>query len=85
MGTWHSDGVFGFCAVPVSLLEKAAKTIEDPTLAGAVQSLKRRDDRTQPFIEMMRVYGPALVQKIAASYREYIAHTYARRSQSAGA
>lgn len=32
MGPWSSDGTFGYSAVPINAIEKAAETIDNPDL-----------------------------------------------------
>ncbi len=83
MGTWNSDGVFGFCAVPLSVVEKITEEIGHPILAEAVQGLKKAENRTKPFVQIVREFGPSLVEKIAASYREHLADSYGLRTPSA--
>ncbi|MBZ5617231.1 MAG: hypothetical protein LAQ69_00665 [Acidobacteriia bacterium] len=70
MGTWNSDGVFGYSAVPVAFVEKAAQAIGDPGLLEALHGLKKSSDRNKRFIEMLQAFGPTFVEKIAATYRE---------------
>ena len=79
MGTWSSDGVFGFCAVPIAVVEKAAEAVGHPSLAAAVERLKMSDNRTQPFIEIVHAFGPTLVKEIAATYRERVGRSYTHR------
>jgi hypothetical protein len=72
MGTSNSDGVFGYSVVPVAVVEKAAQAVGDPGILKAFHELKKSPERTLPFIEMVNLFGPALVEKIAPSYRECI-------------
>ncbi len=76
MGTWNTDGSFGFCAVPIWAVERAAEAVGLPSLAGALERLKSTDNRTQPFIEIVHRFGPLLVQEIASTYRKKVAHAY---------
>lgn len=78
MGTWNSDGVFGFCTVPVIVVQKAAEAVGHPELPGAVDRLKKSENRTQPFIDLVQAFGPPFVHQIAASYREHVAEVYIR-------
>ncbi len=59
------------------MLEEAAEAVGNP-LPEAVDRLKKSDNRTQPFIELVKAFGPALVQQIATSYREHVADAYRR-------
>ena len=47
VGTWNSDGVFGYTAVSVTVLEKAAQAVGDPGLLEALHGLRRSPDRTK--------------------------------------
>ena len=72
MGTWNTDGVFGYTAVSLRAIDRAADGVEDPQLSEALEELKRRPEpeRTGRFIDILRVFGPALVLRIVAAYRE---------------
>ena len=70
MGPWNSDGVFGYSAVPVAVVEKAVEAVGDPGMLEALRELKTRPERTRQFIAMVQVFGPPLIEKIAATYRE---------------
>ena len=70
MGAWHSDGVFGYSSVPIVAVEEAAESLNDPTVVEAVIRLKQAPERTKPFLELVHSFGPALVEKIVAAYRE---------------
>jgi hypothetical protein len=76
MGTWNTDGSFGFCAVPIWAVENAVATVGSPNLAEALERLKNADERTEPFVEIVQRFGPALVKEIAASYRRKAARAY---------
>ena len=76
MGNWNSDGVFGFCSVPFAVIEKAAESVGAKSLSQAVRRLRVAEDRTQPFIDMVRAYGPSLVRQIAVAHREHVTRSY---------
>jgi hypothetical protein len=70
MGSWNSDGTFGYSSVPVVAVEKAAKVLEDPDLMLAIFRLDRTPEQTKPFIELLETFGPVLIERIVAAYRE---------------
>ncbi|HTS24531.1 MAG TPA: hypothetical protein VMH81_01575 [Bryobacteraceae bacterium] len=69
MGPWNSDGVFGYASVPVVAVEKAAEALENPHLTLALPGL-RTPQRTETFIELLEDFGPVLVERVVAAYRE---------------
>ena len=69
MGSWNSDGVFGYSMVPHAAVEKAAESLCNPSIAGALARLKHSPQQTALFMELLRAY-PKLVEAIAAAYRE---------------
>jgi hypothetical protein len=70
MGSWNSDGTFGHSSVPVVVVEKAAQALENPDLTIALSRVMQTPERTKPFIELLETFGPALVKRIVAAYRE---------------
>jgi len=70
MGPWNSDGVFSYSSIPIVVVEEAAESMNDPMIAEAVIRLKQAPERTKPFLELVHSSGPALIEKIAAAYRE---------------
>jgi hypothetical protein len=68
MGSWNSDGVFGYTVVPTEAVEKAVEAICSPSIAETLASLQQ-GQQTALFLELLRAY-PKLVEKIAAAYRE---------------
>jgi len=76
MGSWNSDGVFGYTTVPISVVEKAAQSVGDPGLLEALYALKGSPDLPSRFIEMVQSFGPALIDKIIAAYQECVSFRY---------
>jgi len=70
MGPWNSDGTFGYSSIPMAAVEKAAQALQNPNLMVAIPRLKRMSGRTKPFIELLETFGPALIERIVADYRE---------------
>lgn len=70
MGSWNSDGVFSYSSVPIAAVEKATESLDDPNVAEAFSRLKEAPERTRTFIELLQSFGPGLVDKIVAAYRE---------------
>ena len=70
MGPWNSDGVFGYCSVPIVAVEKAIESLEDRNLREALSRLKNTPERTQTFVDLLDGFGPSLVERIVAAYRD---------------
>ena len=70
MGPWNSDGTFGYASVPVVAVQKAAETLANPDLLTALPRL-RTPEGTTTFVELLEDFGPALVERIVAAYREF--------------
>jgi hypothetical protein len=70
MGSWNSDGTFGYESVSMAAVKKAAEALEDPDLLRALFHLDCTADQTRPFLDLLETFGPALIDKIAAAYRE---------------
>ncbi len=70
MGPWNSDGIFGYSSVPIIAVEKGAEALEHPNLAVALSRLKHTTEQTKPFIELLETFGPALIDRIVAAYKE---------------
>ena len=71
MGPWNSDGIFGYCSVPLAAVEKAADTLNDPPVSESLQQLKQTPDPTLPFIEMLQNFGFTLIERIVAAEQEH--------------
>ncbi len=70
MGTWNSDGVFGYASIPLVAVQKAAETLANPNLLTALPRL-RTPERTKTFIELLEDSGSVLVERIVDAYREF--------------
>ena len=70
MGLWNSDGTFGYSSIPMAALEKAAESLQNPDLAVALSRLKHTPEQTKTFIDLLQTFGPSLVERIVAAYRE---------------
>jgi len=70
MGSWNSDGIFGYTSVPITAVEKAAEALDNPNLLVALPRL-RTAGRTQTFIGLLESFGVVLVERIVAAYREF--------------
>lgn len=82
MGSWNSDGSFGYSSVPMIAVEKAAETLEDPGLMQAFLRLKGTAEQTRTFIELLETFGPALIERIVTANRErYLSLSEGRVSQ----
>ena len=81
MGSWCTDGTFGYSSVPMLAVARAAGSLENPSLGIAVSKLEGLNARATPFIELLETFGPALVERIVAAYREL---TGVREPEQAG-
>ena len=70
MGEWNTDGVFGYCSVPVSAVERVAKESSDPVLLEAASRLRRSGERAKLFLGLLQRFGPTLIEKITTAYCE---------------
>jgi len=70
MGSWNSDGTFGYSCVPMVAVEKAAEALQHPNLTVALSRLEHTPEGATPFIELLETFGPALIERIVAVYRE---------------
>jgi hypothetical protein len=54
----------------MAAVKKAAEAPENPALLRARFHLDGTGEQTRPFLEPLKTFGPALIDKIAAAYRE---------------
>src|SRR5262249_47376777 len=71
MGPWSSDGTFGYSSVSSNAIERAAETLDNPNLRIAVSALGKRPEPAKAFIELLEVFGPGVVEKIAEAYQQF--------------
>jgi len=70
MGSWCSDGTFGYSSVPMLAVEKAAEILESPYLHASVSRLKETVDLGDAFIELLQNFGSVLIEGIVDAYRQ---------------
>jgi len=70
MGSWNSDGTFVYQSVSMAALKKELEALENPDLMRALFHLDGTMEQTMPFLEPLETFGPALIDQIAAAYRE---------------
>ena len=70
MGEWNTDGVFGYCCVPVSAVESVARESSDPVLLEAASWLRSSGERDKLFLNLLRSFGPSLIEKITTAFRD---------------
>ncbi len=72
MGSWNSDGVYGYLTIPIIAIQKAADVLHTPSLTDGVEHLKQRPEsaQTKLFCELLYQYGSILVETIVRAYRE---------------
>ena len=70
MGSWNSDGVFGYCSVPIVAVKTAIESLEDRDLREALSHLERAPDPAKAFIGLLDGFGPALIERIVAAHRD---------------
>jgi len=70
MGSWNSDGTFGYSWVSFSVVENAAQSIKDPTLIMALSRLNGAPEPAVPFIRLLEAFGNSFVERIVEAYRQ---------------
>jgi hypothetical protein len=70
MGSWNSDGTFGYSWISMAVVERASESLEDPKLRAAVSRLNDAADRTGPFLTLLETFGRPLIEKIIAVYKQ---------------
>jgi hypothetical protein len=68
MGSWNSDGIFGYASVSIIAAEKAAEAFANPVLLTALPRL-RTSEGTRTCVELLEDLGPALVERIVDASR----------------
>jgi hypothetical protein len=66
MGSWCTDGTFGYSSVATLAVARAVGSLENPSLGMEVSKLEGLNARAAPFIELLETFGPALVERIVA-------------------
>ena len=70
MGSWNSDGTFGYASVPLSAVRRAAEDLKNPDVIAALSRLQQMPERTTAFLELLHTFGSPLIAAIVAAYRE---------------
>ena len=70
MGSWNSDGTFGYASVPLSAVTKAAEDLINPDLIAALSRPQHMPERTAVFLELLNTFGLPLIVAIVAACRE---------------
>ena len=70
MGSWNSDGTFGYTSVPLAALRKAAEDLANAALIADLASLQHIPERTTAFLELLHTFGSPLIEAVVAAYRE---------------
>jgi hypothetical protein len=70
MGSWNSDGTFGYASVPLSAVRRAAEDLLNPDVIPAISRLQQMPERTTAFLELLHTFGSPLIAAIVAAYRE---------------
>jgi len=70
MGSWNSDGTFGYSWISFSVVENAAQSIEDPALMMALSRLNDAPEPTAAFIVVLESFGHSLIERIVEAYRQ---------------
>lgn len=84
MGPWITDGSFGYCAVRITSVEKAADALHEKVLLDSLQQLRGPSERATRFMEILREYGSALIDQIIAAHRQtFHMHVQARSATNA--
>jgi len=67
MGSWNSDGTFGYASVPLSAVARAAEDLGNPDVILPLSRLKHMPERTTAFIELLHTFGSPLIAAIVAA------------------
>jgi hypothetical protein len=70
MGSWNSDGTFGYASVPLSAVRRAAEDLMNPDVIATLSRPKHMPERTSAFLELLNTCGSPLIAAIVAAYRE---------------
>ena len=70
MGSWNSDGTFGYTSVPLPVIRKAAQDLADADVVVDLSRTRHMPERTAAFLELLHTLGSPLVAAIVAAYRE---------------
>jgi len=70
MGSWNSDGVFGYLSIPLDAVESAAEAVGQPGLPEAVSRLQEAREPAAAFLELVEAIGSDLIVKTKAAYSE---------------
>ena len=71
MGSWNSDGTFGYASVPLSAIRRAAEDLVNPDVIRALSRFQQTPERTTAFLELLHTFGSPLIAAIVAAYREW--------------
>jgi hypothetical protein len=70
MGSWNSDGTFGYASVPLSAVRRAAENLVNPDVIAALTRPRHTPERTIGFLELLHTFRSPLIAAIAATYQE---------------
>ena len=70
MGSWNSDGTFGYASVPLSAVRRAAEGLMNLDVVATLSRLKHMPERTTAFLGLLNTFGSPLIAAIVAAYRE---------------
>jgi hypothetical protein len=70
MGSWNSDGVFGYMSIPLGAIESAAEAVGQPGLPEAVSRLQEALEPVAAFLELVEAFGSELIVQTKAAYLE---------------
>ncbi|MGA2149006.1 MAG: hypothetical protein ABSH49_29030 [Bryobacteraceae bacterium] len=79
MGSWNSDGVFGYTSIPILVVEEAVEGVNNPALTEALVGLKQSADQTKSFLELVETYGSDLIHSLVAIYRGGLGDNWGRK------
>ena len=61
MGSWNSDGTFGYTSVPLSAVRRAAEDLMNPDVIATLSRPKHMPERTSAFLELLNTCGSPLI------------------------
>jgi FixJ family two-component response regulator len=69
MGSWNSDGTFGYVCISFAVIENAAESTGDPNVITALSRLNSAAEPTKALLEVLETFGHSLIEQIVAAYR----------------
>jgi hypothetical protein len=70
IGSWITDGTFGYCSVDLAAVKKAGDALNDSAVLPYMQQFDNSALCTPLFMEMLDKFGTALIEEIVAARQQ---------------